>query len=119
MNVNVNIDLSRAEVSGLMRSLLRSLEATPEKEKALHEKLYSRLSRISAEMTPLSDVPAKESTTRKRCPCEFPEIKPCHSNCSCRTPLLSGGCSYCATYGSREQQLAMAKFLVKALDNLT
>lgn len=48
---------------------------------------------------------------RKRCPCEFSEIEPCRNQCSCRSPMMSGGCARCATYGSKEQQFANAKRL--------
>jgi hypothetical protein len=115
----MNMDLCREEVSGLMRSLLRSLEMTPEKEKVLHEQLYSKLSRISAEMTSLSGGTANKSCMEKRCPCEFKELQACSDNCSCRNPIMSGGCTRCATYGSYEQQLAMARRLVNASDDLS
>jgi len=42
--------LNRKEVVCLMRALLRSLEKTPDKEKALHEQMYSLLSRVSVEL---------------------------------------------------------------------
>lgn len=47
-----------------------------------------------------------------KCPCEFEEIEPCHPQCTCRTPVLSAGCRRCATYGSDEQRLAVARRLV-------
>lgn len=39
----MNIEFSQEEIGGLMRSLLRSSGDTPEREKALHESLYSKL----------------------------------------------------------------------------
>jgi len=48
----------------------------------------------------------------KRCPCEFVEVEACSSSCSCRTPVMSGGCRRCASYGSHEQQVASAQALV-------
>lgn len=50
-------------------------------------------------------------TSRKQCPCEFPEVEPCSTQCSCRRPHMSGGCSRCCRYGSPEQQLAAAQRL--------
>ena len=48
----------------------------------------------------------------KRCPCEFTEIEACSSRCTCRTPVMSGGCRRCVSYGSHEQQVASAQALV-------
>lgn len=56
---------------------------------------------------------------RKRCPCEFKELQACGDDCSCRSSVMSGGCTRCATYGSYEQQLAMARRLVNALNDLS
>ena len=44
------------------------------------------------------------------CPCTITE--PCSVNCTCANGFRSGGCSRCCTYGSREQQEAVAKILV-------
>jgi hypothetical protein len=52
----------------------------------------------------------------RRCPCEFLEVEPCRPECSCRLPLMSGGCDRCATYGSYEQQVAAAKDIAVKLD---
>ena len=49
---------------------------------------------------------------RKRCPCQFEEIKPCVEHCACREPHMSRGCRRCAIHGSPEQQLATARFIV-------
>lgn len=49
---------------------------------------------------------------RKRCPCEFPEIEPCGTHCSCAQPVQSGGCRRCASYGSYEQQIYTARHIV-------
>jgi hypothetical protein len=40
------------------------------------------------------------------CPCTL--TVPCRDSCSCAREFLSGGCDRCATYGSKEQQLAAA-----------
>lgn len=44
--------LSRAEIIVMMRSLLRSLEDTPESERQAHHDLYSKLSAESARLMP-------------------------------------------------------------------
>jgi predicted HAD superfamily Cof-like phosphohydrolase len=51
----------------------------------------------------------------KYCPCLVLD-EPCKSNCSCKNPLSSAGCNYCATYGSIEQRKAMAKFIKSKID---
>lgn len=48
------------------------------------------------------------------CPCHFTD--PCKPNCTCHNPFLSGGCSRCCTYGSKEQQKNHAKVLAKIID---
>lgn len=48
------------------------------------------------------------------CACVLAE--PCGDDCSCRDPLLSGGCDRCATYGSGLQRLAMAGHIAARLD---
>lgn len=40
------------------------------------------------------------------CPCKL--VEPCSSSCSCASPVMSGGCMCCASYGSQEQKLAAA-----------
>lgn len=40
------------------------------------------------------------------CPCTL--VTPCQPSCSCANEFLSGGCDRCASYGSKEQQLAAA-----------
>lgn len=47
------------------------------------------------------------------CPCTFPELEPCSSSCTCREPSLSGGCQRCARYGSYEQRLNKARWLLE------
>lgn len=49
------------------------------------------------------------------CACEVLGVEPCGPDCTCRTPVLSGGCSRCATYGSEEQRLAAAKAIAEAV----
>ncbi len=50
------------------------------------------------------------------CPCLH--TTPCHESCTCASPLSSSGCSRCCTYGSPEQQRAMAEQLVAATTNV-
>lgn len=44
------------------------------------------------------------------CPCTL--VTPCSYACSCANGVMSGGCSRCASYGSKEQQLAAANRLM-------
>jgi hypothetical protein len=46
------MNLTRREVSVLMRSLLRSLESTPEREQAEHKAIYEKLSAESVRLLP-------------------------------------------------------------------
>ena len=46
------MNFTRREVSVLMRSLLRSLEGTPERERAEHKAIYDRLSAESVRLLP-------------------------------------------------------------------
>ncbi len=49
------------------------------------------------------------------CPCKL--IGACDGgNCTCANPVMSGGCRRCATYGSPDQQLAMAQEIAELLD---
>jgi hypothetical protein len=48
------------------------------------------------------------------CACQI-AAQPCTPNCSCVEPFLSGGCLCCCRYGSDEQRLAMAEFMVEAM----
>ena len=50
----------------------------------------------------------------KSCPCEYEEVEPCHYVCTCRNPVMSGGCQRCCRYGSLEQRVARAKRLVES-----
>lgn len=43
------------------------------------------------------------------CPCSY--TTPCHPDCTCVKPFMSGGCSRCCKYGSIEQKTMMAKML--------
>lgn len=52
------MDLSRDEVSFLMRSLLRSLEHTPGKERGAHRRLYDKLGAEFFRLTPRKKVEA-------------------------------------------------------------
>lgn len=51
---------------------------------------------------------------RATCACELAE--PCGDACSCRNPVMSGGCDRCATYGSEEQRAAMAESVARRLE---
>lgn len=50
------------------------------------------------------------------CPCEL--ARPCQETCACYAPFMSGGCLRCASYGSKEQQLAAAEAIADAFDKL-
>lgn len=45
------------------------------------------------------------------CPCLH--IEPCSPNCTCVEPYSSHGCARCCSYGSKEQQIAAAKYLTQ------
>lgn len=45
------------------------------------------------------------------CPCQFEEIGPCVKDCTCVNPVSSYGCLRCPRYGSREQQLSVARYI--------
>ena len=51
----------------------------------------------------------KDSQNSSGCPCTL--VEPCSPRCTCANPHYSGGCSRCATYGSKEQRIAAAKRL--------
>ena len=55
-----------------------------------------------------------EELSTKSCPCEYEEVEPCHNACTCRNPVMSGGCQRCCRYGSLEQRVARAKRLVES-----
>jgi len=48
------------------------------------------------------------------CPCLH--TVPCNPQCTCVTPVMSFGCLRCCSYGSPDQQQAMAKHLASAID---
>lgn len=50
------------------------------------------------------------SMENRSCPCNHLD-EPCTSNCTCKNPLSSHGCNYCATYGSKEQQKSAAEYI--------
>ena len=52
------MELTRDEVSLLMRSLLRSLEHTPARERDHHRRLYDRLSAEFFRLTPRKKIEA-------------------------------------------------------------
>ena len=49
------------------------------------------------------------------CPCQILENFPCKDSCTCHNPVMSGGCSRCCTYGSKEQQIQSAIFIRDAI----
>jgi len=57
--------------------------------------------------------PALEHDPRA-CPCLH--TTPCQPDCTCVTPWMSHGCMRCCSYGSPEQQKAMAEHLAPAID---
>lgn len=50
----------------------------------------------------------------RSCPCTYLD-EPCNSNCSCKSPVMSGGCYYCATYGSKAQRKEKAEWIASKL----
>ena|SRR3990167_7045856 len=48
------------------------------------------------------------------CPCLH--TVPCSPQCSCATPVMSGGCSRCCSYGSAEQRHEQAERLTRNPD---
>jgi hypothetical protein len=48
------------------------------------------------------------------CPCLH--TTPCHPRCTCVNGFSSSGCLRCCSYGSKEQQVAKAKWLVERID---
>lgn len=50
--------LNRAEITMLMRSLLRSMERTPERELGAHKRLYDKLSEEAVRLMPRGRVRA-------------------------------------------------------------
>lgn len=55
------------------------------------------------------------TTDVKACPCLH--TTPCDPTCTCVNPYSSKGCRRCCSYGSPEQQKAMAEYLVSKIDN--
>lgn len=50
------------------------------------------------------------------CPCTWGT--PCHSNCSCAEPAMSGGCQCCVRYGNPQQKQAHAEHIIADLARL-
>lgn len=65
--------------------------------------------RLRCEIDQLRAKIEEQKATATRCACEVPQVPACSESCTCRTPLLSGGCNRCASYGSKEQQIGSAK----------
>ncbi|TAL40918.1 MAG: hypothetical protein EPN91_12005, partial [Salinibacterium sp.] len=67
-----------------------------------------------AESVGLACSEVRRLKTERGCPCLH--TTPCHDHCACLMPLSSSGCRRCCSYGSPEQQKAMAKHLARILD---
>jgi hypothetical protein len=52
------------------------------------------------------------NNARNSCPCTH-GVGQCQAACSCANPLMSGGCDFCCTYGSKEQQKVAAEQLLR------
>jgi hypothetical protein len=50
----------------------------------------------------------------RACPCLY--TKPCQESCSCVKPMMSHGCTRCASYGSLDQRRSMASILAAQID---
>lgn len=85
--------------------------ATDEVLRLVNEDLARTVPSLLAEVQRLRAKP--DASFRTVCPCAFPEIEPCSLSCTCRTPVRSGGCRRCARYGSYEQRLSKARWLVE------
>jgi hypothetical protein len=55
-------------------------------------------------------IEALQNTARQACPCLH--VEPCDPDCTCVKPFMSRGCTRCCTYGSKEQQVEAARYLV-------
>lgn len=88
--------------------------ADPEQDledlKAEIDKLDAHPSDFEGMVVGSSEEPEDE---RSGCPCLI--VEPCSRNCTCATPVLSGGCRRCARYGSAEQRKAAAEFIALAI----
>jgi hypothetical protein len=94
---------------------------------AMHDWLKSpeRVALISSCATQSTDAggtkptfPAPVTATEEKkwdgCPCKH--TTPCRHDCTCVNPMMSCGCSRCATYGSAEQKRQMAEHLAAIID---
>lgn len=59
--------------------------------------------------------PEPASRNWRGCPCTVEGIEPCRPQCTCVNPVMSGGCSRCASYGSVEQRQAAARRIIASL----
>lgn len=62
----------------------------------------------------LENLETVELAAQTTCPCTL--AAPCSDACTCANPLMSGGCTRCATYGSDEQRKAMAEHIASQTD---
>jgi DNA repair exonuclease SbcCD ATPase subunit len=70
----------------------------------MHDLIAARLTALYAAPTP-----AEPSEEVDACPCKH--TTPCSTGCTCAFPWSSHGCERCCSYGSAEQQKAMAEHL--------
>jgi hypothetical protein len=63
--------------------------------------------------TPAASPTRDVSAPTTGCPCTL--IAPCSPNCTCASPVLSGGCRRCARYGSLDQRTEAALAIAAAL----
>jgi len=90
----------------VLDELAQLAEAYPEVF-ALIESLERRLAQATR------DALALEEQSRSGCPCLY--TTPCHKQCSCVRPWMSGGCARCCRYGNEDYQKAQAERIAKAL----
>lgn len=73
----------------------------------LRQDLRSRSSEVYQLMKKVDDYhPLKND-----CPCTM--VEPCQKNCTCAKPHMSHGCYRCCRYGSDEQRLNKARYVVE------
>lgn len=51
------------------------------------------------------------------CPCILAD-KPCNERCTCKHPIQSYGCDFCASYGSLEQRTEKSNLLTEKFRTL-
>ena len=105
-------DAKKAEV--LFNTLQNELAALQEESRQWDKtSLVAILARAEKAERELAEKEAALAT-HSGCPCLY--TVPCHRDCSCVNPFMSRGCLRCASYGSSEQQRAMAEHLAIKID---